>query len=74
MNEIKAELTTAKTHVMLNGHETTVDNVEQIQGLITHALSCADDNDKEALESTLDAIDAIKVPGWDLTSGARAKL
>ncbi len=53
---------------------TTADNVEKIQNLLTHAISCADDSDGEAVESTLDALDAIKIDGWDLTSDARALL
>ena len=74
MNELKAQLTSSKTFVMINCSDTTADNVEKIQNLLTHAISCADDSDGEAVESTLDALDAIKIDGWDLTSDARALL
>ena len=74
MNALQAELTSSKTYVMLNCSDTTADNVEKIQTLLSHAIACAEDNDTEAVESTLDAIDAVKVDGWDLTSSARAQL
>ena len=59
------------TFVKIREKDVSPDIAEEARALLLAAIECARKDDADCVRRCLDALDALKIPGWDLTSRTR---